>query len=139
MANTITNTRTIVGRKKVVQYITLLSDATQETGTVIYDSSAVATLIGVTDPLKCTIRDIRYIASGAATKAHLLFDAGTDVVAISLPYSAGGASMKMDFKDIGGLKNTAGANITGDILLTTTGLAAGDTITIVLTIDPEIS
>lgn len=138
MANTITNTRTVEGVKKVVQYITLAYVDAQETGTVIYDSSAVATVLGVTDPLKSSIRDIRYIASGAATKAHLLWDATTDVVALSLPYSAGGASVYMNFRDIGGLKNVAGSGITGDVLLTTTGLAAGDTITIILTIDPEI-
>jgi hypothetical protein len=136
--NTVTNTRTIAGKKKVVQYITILSDGTEETGTVIYDSSAVATLLGVADPLKSTIRDIRYVASGNSTIAHLLFDASTDVVAMSLPYSGGAAALKMDFKDIGGLPNTGGSGRTGDILLTTTGLNSGDTLTIILTVDPEI-
>lgn len=136
--NTLTNTRTIIGRKKIVQYVTILSDGSEETGTVIYDSSAVATALGVADPLHCTIRDIRYVASGNSTIAHLLFDASTDVVAMSLPYSGGGATLKMDFKDIGGLHNTGGSGKTGDILLTTTGLNSGDTITLVITVDPEV-
>lgn len=137
--NTVTNTRTIVGRKKIVQYVTILSDGTEETGTVIYDSSAVATALGVADPLKSTIRDIKYIASGNSTIAHLLWDATTDVVALSLPYSGGAAALKMSFKEIGGLHNTAGSGITGDILLTTTGLNSGDTLTLILTVDPEVA
>jgi hypothetical protein len=136
--NTVTNTRTVVGRKKVVQYITILSDGTEETGTVVYDSSAVASALGLVDPLTCTIRDVKYVASGNSTIAHLLFDATTDVVAMSLPYSAGGATLNMDFKEIGGLHNTGGTGRTGDILLTTTGLNSGDTITLILTIDPEV-
>lgn len=139
MANTITNTRTVVGKRKIVQYVTLLSDGTQESGTVIYSSSGVATALGTADPLNSSIRDIRYVASGAATRAHLLWDATTDVVALSLPYSAGGASLTMQFNDVGGLKNSSGAGKTGDVLLTTTGLAAGDTLTIILVIDPEIA
>ncbi len=135
--NTVTNTRTIVGKKKVVQYITILSDGTEETATVVYDSSVVATAAGFADPLKGTIREVKYIASGSSTVAHLLFDASTDVVAVSLPYSGGGGVLDMNFKEIGGLHNTAGSGITGDILLTTTGLNSGDTITLILTIDPE--
>ncbi len=136
--NTVTNTRIIVGRKKIVQYITILSDGTEETGTVIYDSSAVAAALGLADSLHCTIREVKYVASGSSTIAHLLFDASTDVVAMSLPYSGGGATLDMNFKEIGGLKNTAGTGITGDILLTTTGLNSGDTITLIITVDPEV-
>src|SRR5690349_4926007 len=136
--NTVTNTRTIVGRKKIVQYITILSDGSEETGTVVYDSSAVASALGVADPLHCTIREVKYIASGNSTIAHLLFDAATDIVAISLPYSGGGAVLNMNFKELGGLHNTAGTGKTGDILLTTTGLNSGDTVTLIITIDPEI-
>ena len=137
MSNTITNTRIIVGAKKIVQYVTILGDGTtQETGTVVYDSSAVATALGVTDPLNCTIREVKYVASGNATIAHLLFDASTDVVAMSLPYSGGAAILDMNFKEIGGLHNTAGSGKTGDILLTTTGFTG--TLTLILTIDPEI-
>jgi len=137
--NIVTNSTMLVGRKKVVQYVTILSDGTEETGTVIYDSSAIAALLGVSDPLNCTIRDIRYVASGNSTIAHLLFDATTDVVAHSLPYSGGGAVLKVDYKDVGGLHNSAGTGKTGDILLTTTGLNAGDTLTLVLTVDPELT
>ncbi len=137
--NTVTNTRTVIGRKKIVQYITIASDGTEETGTVVYDSSSVASALGVADPLKCSIREVKYVASGSSTIAHLLFDASTDVIAMSLPYSGGGATLDMNFKEVGGLKNTAGTGITGDILLTTTGLNSGDTLTLILTIDPEIN
>ena len=137
--NTVTNTRMIVGRKKIVQYVTILSDGTEETGTVIYDSSSVATALGIVDPLTCRIRDVKYIASGSSTIAHLLFDASTDVLALSLPYSGGAANLNINFAEIGGLHNYAGTGITGDILLTTTGLNSGDTLTIILTVDPDIS
>jgi len=134
MANTITNKTLHVSSTRAVQYITLASDGTNETATVIYDSSAIATANGDADTLTCTILSLYGSASTANTaRVKLLFDASTDVLAIDIP--AGTNPTAVDFRrtiPIGGLKNTAGSGITGDILLTTTGLASGDAITIVL-------
>lgn len=136
MGNTVTNTRKNIGLKKVIQYLTIASDGTEETATVIYDSSAVATANGKADPLTCSIRRVRWMTNSSSCIAHLLWDATTDVIAMSMPY-AGGGYMDIDLASIGGIKNTAGTGITGDILLTTTGLNAGDSITLILEVDPE--
>lgn len=134
MANTITNTRLLDGGRRVVQYITLASDGTQETDTVIYDSSVVATSLGKTDPLNSRIKSIKYSTSSALGVVKLNWDATTKVLAYSMPRSA---ELHHCFDDIGGLKNTGGAGITGDVTLTTTGLVTGDSLVIILEIDPE--
>lgn len=135
MANTITNTTLITGHRKVVKYIALDSDGSQETATVIYDSSVIATANGKPDPLKSRILSAHYVTSSVLGVVKLLWDATTDVLALSMPQ--GGNPLNLDLKHVGGLKNTAGAGITGDISITTTGLAAGDSLTLVLVIDPE--
>ena len=138
MANTITSSYQVYSPKETVLYLTLSSDGTEETATVIYDSSAVATEIakvypGFTDPLTSRIYEIYASCNAAATaRVTLLWDASTDVLAFNIP-AATNAS-KGNFKRHGGLKNTAGTGITGDILLTTTGLESGDSIILVLTI-----
>lgn len=137
MANTLTNTRTFAGKRRVVQYLTLASDGSEESATVVYDSSVVATALGVSDPLNCTLKRIRYSVNGATALVHILWNATTNVVAFSLPYGGGGGVLDMDFKEIGGLHNAAGSGKTGDILITTTGLNAGDSITLILEVDPE--
>lgn len=134
MANTITNVRTAIGPSKVVQYITIASDGTNETATVIYDSSVVATALRKDDPLKCALVKVECLPGVAATaRIKLLWDATTDVLAFSPPPTV---HTKACYEKIGGLTNTGGAGITGDILLTTTGLAAGDSITLILTVRP---
>ncbi|MEI6183895.1 MAG: hypothetical protein WCP65_00090 [Bacteroidota bacterium] len=135
MANTITNTRLLANEQRVIQYICIASDGTQETNTIIYNSSAVATAIGIADPLKSTIIRARYVSNAALGVVNLDFDASTKVLALAMPYN--GYSMDMNFKDIGGLKNTAGTGITGNILLTTTGLASGNKITLILEVRPN--
>ncbi len=132
MVNTVTNTRLNAGYKNIIQYITIASDGSEETDLVVYDSSAVATALGITDPLTCAINSIYATVSAADTARVILeFDADTDVLALDIPPLH---VTKNDFKPIGGLRNTAGTGITGDITLTTTGLAAGDYITIILNV-----
>lgn len=141
MANTISTATISYSGRESTTYLTLQSDGTNETATIIYDSSAVcaATLAtldpvkGFADPLTSRILEI-YASSNAASTARvrLLFDASTDVVAMEIPVSTN--PTKANFRRIGGLLNKGGSGITGDILLTTTGLASGDTITIVITV-----
>lgn len=135
MANTITNTNLLLSKKRVVKYITIQSDGTEETDLVLYDSSAIATSVGDTDPLTSTIESVYFSASAAATaRARLEWDATTDVLALDLPVLA---PTFIDFRrtlPIGGLPNQGGSGKTGDILLTTTGLESGDSITIIMEI-----
>lgn len=135
MANTIVNTRQIAGSRSIFQYITLVSDGSEETDLVVFDSSAVATLNHFTDPLDCTIVSVYATVSAAATaRVKLEFDADTDVLALDLiPLQV----THKDFSCMGGLQNTSGTGKTGDITLTTTGLESGDLITIILQVRPD--
>ena len=76
---------------------------------------------------------VRHAAGIPHAPARASVDATTDVNALALPPSV---STKLCFEKVGGLTNTGGAGITGDILLTTTGLAAGDSLTLILTVRP---
>lgn len=138
MANTITNTRLFCGEKEVVQYLTIAYVDSQETDYVIYDSSDVASTLGKTDTSNCKINSIYATVNGIGTAAlpqvKLEFDATTDVLALNIPANT---LVKNDFRPIGGLKNTSGSGKTGDITLTTLGLAAGDTLVVVLNVDPR--
>ena len=136
MANTVNNTRVLIGRKKVVQYVTIHSDGSEETDLVIYDSSAVATALGITDTLKCSIEFLTYSTNSLAGIVEIEFDATTDVLAWACPAYSGAS--EFNFTQYGGLPNYAGTGVTGDITLTTTGLAIGDAITLVIVIDPNI-
>lgn len=141
MANTVTNTRILCNNAQVIQYITISSDGTEESDLVVYDSSAVATALGLTDTTNCAINSIyatvsaaQPAVSGAGARVWLEFDASTDVLALDIPPNT---VVKNDFRPIGKLKNTGGSGKTGDILLNTAGLESGDKITIILNVDPR--
>ena len=130
MPNTITNTVINTSTKEAVVYVTLSSDGTEETDYIVFDSSAVATTLGTTDPSDSAIISIYGSISAAATaRAWLEWDASTDVLAFDLPPQE---SIKANFRSIGGLPNQGGSGKTGDITLTTTGLESGDKITLIL-------
>lgn len=78
-------------------------------------------------PSRVSIEKIKWATQGMAV--NILWDATTDVIAWVLPPDSAG---EIDFCDIGGLKNNAGSGITGDIMFTTVGHAAGDTYSIIL-------
>ena len=59
----------------------------------------------------------------------ILWDATTDVLAMNIPDAQ---AIDLNLRDIGGIPNNAGAGITGDIMFTTVGHAAGDRYTIIL-------
>ncbi len=140
MANTVTTTTLSRQPHKVVLYVTILSDGTEESATLIYDSSAQCALIkdpqetgaAIPDPLNCRILAINSQFATVTGTAHLLFDATTDVLAIAIPPN----NMDSDFRYIGGLPNYAGSGKTGDILLTTNTMAAGDMMTFILEVQP---
>lgn len=130
MANTITNTTILDGSVHRVVYLTIASDGTEETDYIVYDSSSFTG----TDSLDSTIEQVWWSSSSATTAGvpanfKLEFDATTDVLALALPAND---AVHLDFRPMGGLKNTAGSGITGDITLTTLGLVSGDSLTLVL-------
>lgn len=129
------NTKTLkniaVSPKEAYVYLTLVSDGSQETGYVVYDSSVVATAAGDTDPLTSAIMEVYASASAASTARVLLkFDASTPVLAMDIPTATD--PLKFNAGGVMCLPNLGGAGITGDITLTTTGLASGDAITILM-------
>ena len=137
MVNIVTNTRVALGNRSVIQQIQIASDGSEETDLVVYDSSAVAAALFPvrTNPLNCAIRRIMYSTSSKLAVVRIKWDATADVLAWAMP--AGGDGV-FDFSSFGALKNPAGTGITGDIMLTTTGLEAGDSISLILEVDPGL-
>ena len=120
MADAVTSQIIVDGSRNTVVKLTNLSDGTGESAVLKVDVSA---LTG--SPAAVKIEKIHYTVSGMV--ATLLWDATTDVRIVDL---AGDGCF--DFTGFGGLPNNAGAGVTGDILLTTTGATAADSYTIIL-------
>ena len=131
MADAVTSTTIVDGDKKAVIQLTNTSDGTGESAVTKIDVSALNTrrVDGATCT-GCQIQKIFYVTFGMSVK--LLWDASTDTIALDLN---SGASDLFDFSEFGGLQNTAASGgKTGDIKLTTTGHASGDSYVIVLTV-----
>ncbi len=134
MPNTITQTTLVQGKRTFINYITLVSDGSEETDLLIFDSSVVYAAVGLTDTLSASIEKVWFTGSKTANAGTIVleYDASTDVVAVPITNSVASNWLVMDFTDFGGLKNYAGSGKTGDVNLTTTGLDAGDSFIIVL-------
>lgn len=136
MVNTVTNTRLVLGERRTIQHVRIVCVGNaQETDLIVYDSSVVATALGIPDPLTCTINRIQYSSNSLLGVVNLEFDATTDVSAFGLPGNANAEAF--DFTKFGGLHNSAGTGITGDINLTTTGLVTGDVVSLVIDVRPS--
>ena len=134
MANTKTNRRIISGSKRIIQYLTIASDGSEETDYVVYDSSLVADALGKEDTKMCTILSIMYSTSSVVGINKLEWDATADVLAWGLPLASG--SGIFDFTKFGGLKNAGATGITGDVTLSTTGLVNGDVLSLIIELMP---
>lgn len=124
-ADAVTSQTILDSSRNIVIKLTNLSDGTGESAVLKVDVSG---LNGA--PAKVTVVGIYYSVTGMV--ATLLWDATTDVRIVDL---AGNGMM--DFSGFGGLPNNAGAGITGDILLTTTGHSSGDNYTIILVLKKD--
>lgn len=120
MADAVSSQTIIDGARNAVMKFTNLSDGTGESAVLKVDVSALSGA-----PSKVTIQRIHYCVNGMV--ATLLWDATTDARIVEL---AGDGTL--DFTSFGGLPNNAGAGVTGDILLTTTGASLGDSYSIIL-------
>jgi len=121
MAGILAVSTVLNGSRNVIIKIQISGDA-DLTSSVLFDASAY--LPEVTDN---KIWTIDYVLNGFS--ATLYWDATTDVQALAIPTDH---PHKNDFSWFGGLVNNAGSGKTGDILITTKGLTAGDTGTIIL-------
>jgi hypothetical protein len=124
MANTVTQ-RTLFGGGKdslIVKLIHIISDGSEETDLLVYDNSAF-----INDTSRGTILKVQ--ASGNSCTCRLEWDQTADSPALSFDPAY---SKKLCFKDISGIKNPNGAGATGDLLLTTANLDAGDEVSLIL-------
>lgn len=127
MANTVTQ-RTLVGSsnsRNVIRMIHIISDGTEESDLVVYDNSAF-----VADVSKGNLEQV-YVMGDAAV-VRLEWDQTADSPAISVDAANG---THFDFRQFGGISNPNGTRATGDLVLTTNDLDAGDEITIILCIN----
>lgn len=127
MANTVTQT-TLVGSgsdKNIVRRINIISDGSEETNTVVFACASFGanTAKGRIDQLECI---------GSDAVCRLSWDQTTDSVAVSVNPAA---DNYIDFRPYGGLKNPNGSGATGDLLLNTANLDAGDEVTLVIHIN----
>lgn len=115
MAGTITVQKIVDGSRNVIIKATIGGDA-DLSNAVLFDASAY---VGANTNNK--LMKIQFALDGF--DARLLWDATANVDLIALPENY------MDtqcYKFFGGIPNNAGAGKTGDILITTVGLGAGD-------------
>lgn len=135
MADTITSVQLVAGNMESVNYYTYTtSTPTQLTNVNLYISSTTATALNIADPKTSTILSIEASVASAAGIVTLLWGASTPVLAWSLPKNSG--LTKFCFKEFGGLKNQGGAGRSGNIFITTTGLVAGDSFSLVIKTRP---
>lgn len=128
MANTITRQTLNDGEKNLTVKVHIVGDGSgEETNTVLIDASTYSPV------LPTNARLMRTHSHMSGFTAELLWDATANVPAINIP----DYDESSDFSHIGGLKNNAGAGVTGDVLITTTGLGAGDKGTIILTFSKQ--
>lgn len=123
MANTIARQVLLNGTQLYVVKLTIIGDGSGEESAILVNNT--------TGDLGTNSKIMKIVSSVSGFHARLLFDATTDVFAWELTDSACNI---IDFEKEGGLINNAGTGITGDILLTTVGLGAGDSGSILLVI-----
>lgn len=124
MAATLTTQTLQDGEKNAVIHGVITGDGLGElTDGVLVDVSAL-------DGAPSTVKVTKIKAtSTAAISVAMEWDATTDVAFMVIPESA---NFECDYRDVGGLQNNAGAGVTGDILVTTTGEAAGEYVAITI-------
>ena len=123
MANTVTQ-KTLNGSGTdlyITRVIQIASDGTEEADLVIFDNSTFCNDVSKG-------RVVYLELWGSACECIFEWDQTTDSEIVRTNPNEGNA--KFDFVKIGGGRNPNGAGATGDILLTTTGLDANDTLTI---------
>lgn len=138
MANTIREQRLIDSNKRALIKYVVLSDGTQESNTRLLDASNLAFALNAngyimssnTDPksnYRTTVRKIKaYSKTAGSVRLKWEGDANSEIITF------GSASVDLNFENDGAIIWNPEANATGDILISTLGLTAGDTFTIFL-------
>jgi hypothetical protein len=127
MANT-TVVTTILGdahSRLVVKHVSIISDGTQESNTVVYNNSAFTN-----DVTKGSV--LKVYGIGSSCVCRLSWDQTTKFNVVAINPAAG--FDVLDFSKFGGITNPGGAGATGNLVLTTSGLAAGSEVTLLVVI-----
>ena len=136
MADAVTSTTIQDGDRIAVIQLTNTSDGTGESAVTKVDVSALAT--NSANGQTCTgVKLAKIVYSTFGMSVKLLWHATTNTICWDLNSDC---TTDEDFSEFGGIQNTAAASgKTGDIKLTTTGHASGDSYVIVLTLIKEYS
>lgn len=123
MANTILKRTLVDGPRNLVVHLLLQSDGSEETDYLLIDASTYTPAFEDEAVMK-----VDYAITNTATAntpvVTLEWEASTDVIFLTLGANSG----CYDFTDVGGISNNASTGKNGDILMTTTGFAANDTL-----------
>jgi hypothetical protein len=126
MADAVTSQTLIDQDRVAIMKFTNISDGTGESAVLKVDVSALSAPAGKV----CSgVSIVRIYASTEGMGVDVLWDATTDVVAITLGPNQ---FYEYGFDDFGGIWNNSGAGKTGDIRFTTIGASSGDRYTIIL-------
>src|SRR3990167_10726448 len=115
MVNTVTSQTIIDDKVNLIVKVHIASDGSEETDLVVIDASSFTPVFTNEQLLQLDVS-----SSSAALQALLRWDASTDVPIVALPANT---YHTLNWREFGGLPNNAGTGRTGDILLTTLGLA----------------
>lgn len=129
MADAVTSNTLMDSDRVAIIQLTNTSDGTGESAVKKVDVSALS---ANSAGQACTgVRLAKIVYSTFGMSVKLLWDASTDTICWDLNENYTDSE---DFTEFGGIRNTAGSGKTGDIMLTTTGHASGDSYVIVLTL-----
>lgn len=136
MANVIREQKLIDSNKRALVKYVILSDGTQESNTRLLDASSLAFALNATGVISQTNPKSNYRTSIKKIKAYSKItgsvrlkwegDANSEIITF------GSATVDFNFENDGAVISNPEANATGDILISTLGLAAGDTLTLFL-------
>ena len=136
MANVIREQKLIDSNKRALIKYVILSDGTQESNTRLLDASSLefalnaSGVISQTDlksNYRTSIKKIKaYSKTAGSVRLKWEGDANSEIITF------GSASVDFNFENDGAVITNPEANATGDILISTLGLASGDAITIFL-------
>lgn len=116
----------ISGSRKLVIDVRGAFSAADETDTIIIDKSTLTSLAGI-EPAKIRIDEITWAVGVGFDFVLLEWDHTADEV---IDYFQGQGYI--DYRPYGGKKDAGGAGGTGDVVLTTSGGAAGDSYSLLI-------
>lgn len=138
MANVIREQKLLDTNKRALLKYVILSDGTQESNTVLVDASTLEFALNTSGYImqsganaksnyRTTIKKIKaYSKTAGSIRLKWHGDANSEIITF------GTASVDFNFENDGAVISNPEANATGDILISTLGMASGDTVTLFL-------